>query len=158
MKPDQNPFSPEDTDRHQLWDAHIRNDIEAFLRSDWQAVAGDFDEAAFVALDAGRDPDPVKWQIGFPTLAHYRDVWLRQSEVTRDRADPEKLRDAMYAGVRLARIDFYPGGRALLHKQFDGHLPLKDGTTEPYGWQSLFTLRKGNDGWKIISFVGYLPA
>ena len=152
-----NPFAPDDVDRHYLWDRHMRADIEAFLAGDWSAVAGDFDAENFFALDAGFFDDPANWRMGFPTLAAYRDRWLQMSALTRERADPEKLRHAMYAGAKIARIDFEGENAAILHKVFDGALPLRDGTLEPYGWQSVFTLRRRDGQWRIVSFVGYLP-
>lgn len=152
-----NPFPASDPLRHALWETHMRQDIEAFLRGDWEAVAGDFDEQSFVAIDAGRQADPAQWTIGFPSLAAYRDTWLRMSAETIAKADPEKLKAAMFAGARIARIDFYGPDTALLHKRFNGLLPLRDGGEEPYSWQSVFTLRNTAAGWKIVSFVGYLP-
>ncbi len=137
MTPTENPFDPADPLRHHLWERHIRADIDAFIAGDWDAVAVDFDEAAFQAIDAGFSPDPADWTIGFPTLAAYRDRWLEMSAETRATADPDRLRDAMFAGVRLAR-------------------PLKDGQEDPYAWQSVFTLRLREGAWKITSFVGYM--
>ncbi|WP_370274335.1 hypothetical protein [Pseudooceanicola nitratireducens] len=156
MTPTENPFNPADPLRHHLWERHIRADIDAFIAGDWGAVAGDFDEAAFQAIDAGFSPDPADWTIGFPTLAAYRDRWLEMSAQTRATADPDRLRDAMFAGVRLARIDVYDGDMAILHKVFDGVTPLKDGQEDPYAWQSVFTLRLREGAWKITSFVGYM--
>ena len=156
MTPDLNPFPAEDAERHALWQAHMFNDIEAFLRADWDAVKGDFDAETFMAIDARFQADPALWQIGFPDLDAYRRTWLHQAEVTRAKADPARVRDALFRGARISRIDFGEGGTALLHKVFDGALPLKDGSTETYGWQSVFTLRKRDGAWKIQSFVGYI--
>ncbi|UYV37880.1 glycosyltransferase [Rhodobacteraceae bacterium D3-12] len=156
MSPFDNPFPPNDTDRHALWEAHMRVDIDAFIAADWDAVVDDFDTANFFAIDAGFSDDPADWTVGFPTLAAYRDTWLRSSAETREKADMQNLRHALFSGAKIKRIDFYPDHTAIMHKVFDGNLPLKDGTIEPYAWQSVFTLRKIAGSWKIISFVGYM--
>lgn len=156
MKPSDNPFDPADATRHALWERHMRIDIDAFIAGDWSAVEDDFDADVFQAIDAAHSTNPADWTIGFPNLAAYRDRWLEMSARTKAIADPEKLRDAMFAGARLARIDFYGEDMAILHKVFDGKTPLKDGTEQPYGWQSVFTLRRKGDQWKILSFVGYM--
>jgi hypothetical protein len=156
MRPDQNPFPPEDAERHALWQAHMFNDIEAFLRADWDAVKDDFDAETFVAIDARFQSDPALWQVGFPDLDAYRRAWLHQAGVTAQKADPDRLREALFRGARIARIDFFEKGTAILHKVFDGQLPLRNGDTEAYAWQSVFTLRKRDGAWKIQSFVGYI--
>lgn len=153
-----NPFAPEDTERHAMWETHMRADIDAFIAADWDAVAGDFDAERFFAIDAGFSDDPTDWTVGFPNLATYRDTWLRMSAETRQKADKQKLRQALFDGAKIKRIDFYEGDTAILHKVFDGCLPLKNGSEEPYGWQSVFTLRKIGSAWKVTSFVGYMSA
>lgn len=60
MQSEKNPFPPDDTDRHALWETHMRNDIEAFLRADWKAVADNFDADNFVAIDAAFQSDPAQ--------------------------------------------------------------------------------------------------
>ncbi len=155
--PAQNPFPTSDTLRHALWEQHIKVDIDAFIAGDWSRVADDFDDDRFFALDAKRHSDPARWQVGFPDLAAYRDQWLKQSAVTREKADPAKLRHALLSGAKLARVDQTGDDMLLMHKVFNGALPLRDGSLEPYGWQSLFTLRRSGTAWKIVSFVGYLP-
>lgn len=136
----------------------MRVDIDAFIAGDWEAVAQDFDAEKFIAIDAGRNHDPANWTVGFPNLGAYRATWLRMSAETRERADLGKLREAMFAGARVKRIDFRDDITCILHKVFDGHTPLKNGGEEPYGWQSVFTLRKSEARWKVCSFVGYLRA
>ncbi|MEQ5871626.1 hypothetical protein J4E08_17230 [Sagittula sp. NFXS13] len=157
MKPTENPFTVDDGERHAIWEAHMRVDIDAFIAGDWKAVAQDFDAERFMAFDAHHSHDPAEWSIGFPDLAAYRDTWLRMSAETRDRADPDRLRDAMFAGARVKRIEFQNDTTAILHKVFNGSTPLKGGSEEPYGWQSVFSLRKADGRWKVCSFVGYMP-
>ncbi len=156
MRPCDNPFDPADAVRHALWERHMRVDIDAFITGDWSAVEDDFDAEVFYALDAGYSDDPANWTVGFPDLATYRDRWLEMSAQTRAQADPTRLRDAMFAGARIARIDFYGPDNAILHKVFDGRMPFRDGGEEPYGWQSVFTLKRRAEGWKIVSFIGYM--
>lgn len=138
-------------------DRHIRADIESFLAQDWSQVAEDFDAARFIALNANGSNDPAAWTIAYPDLDAYRDDWLRQSRETIARADPALLRDALFAGAKLAQLRQTTPGVALMLKTFNGTLPLRDGGSEPYSWQSLFTLHLQGDAWKITSFVGYLP-
>ena len=75
---------------------------------------------------------------------------------TRQKADMQRLRRALFAGAKIRRIDFYADDTAILHKVFNGRLPLKGGGEEPYRWQSVFTLRKRDGLWKVVSFVGYM--
>lgn len=155
--PAENPYPASDALRHALWEQHIKTDIDAFIAGDWSRVAADFDAARFCALDAGRSADPADWTVGFPTLEAYKNTWLAQSKVTKERADPALLRDALLAGASLAKVTQTGPDALVMLKSFDGALPLKDGTFEPYGWQSLFTLRLVQQDWKIVSFIGYLP-
>lgn len=155
--PAENPFPSSDTLRHALWEQHIKTDIDAFIAGDWSQVAADFDADRFCALDAGRSANPVDWTVGFPTLEAYKNTWLAQSKVTRERADPAVLRNALLSGASLAKVTQTGPDALVMLKSFDGALPLKDGTSEPYGWQSLFTLRRVQQDWKIVSFIGYLP-
>lgn len=156
MSPFDNPFGPDDPVRRALWEAHMRVDIDAFIAGDWDAVADDFDAATFMAMDAHFSSDPAAWTIGFPDLASYRATWLRMSVETLEKADRQRLRAALFAGARIKRIDFSGNDTAILHKVFDGRLPLKHGGEEAYAWQSVFTLRKLADTWKVTSFVGYM--
>ena len=39
-----NPFNKNDPDRYQIWEMLVKRDIEAFINSDWEAVAKDFIE------------------------------------------------------------------------------------------------------------------
>lgn len=155
--PAENPFPATDALRHALWEQHIKTDIDAFIAGDWSQVAADFDADRFCALDAGRSANPADWTVGFPTLEAYKNTWLAQSKVTRERADPAVLRDALLSGASLAKVTQTGLDALVMLKSFDGALPLKDGTSEPYGWQSLFTLRRVQQDWKIVSFIGYLP-
>ncbi|WP_336510747.1 hypothetical protein [Brucella abortus] len=65
MKGAVNPFAG-DKDREQIWEMFVRLDIEAFIAQDWSMVADDFDEARFLGIHAHNNPDPDKWDAGFP--------------------------------------------------------------------------------------------
>ena len=158
MNPFDNPFPKTDKERHALWEAHMRVDIDAFIAGDWDAVADDFDASSFCALHGNNSDNPADWTIGFPNLSAYRDTWLRMSDETKRKANPDLLRKALFSGARIQRLDFFDGDTAIIHKVFDGRLPLKDGGSEPYSWQSVFTLRKLDQKWKVVSFVGYMAA
>lgn len=153
----QNPFPSTDPTRAAIWDMHIRDDIDAFIAGDWSAIEDTFVSDGFIALDANRSSTPGDWRIAFHSLDAYRDEWLRQSQDTLTKANPETLRTALFDGTSAQRIDFYQGDTAILHKRFDGVLPLRDGRSERFQWQSVFTLRQVDSVWKVVSFVGYLP-
>jgi enamine deaminase RidA (YjgF/YER057c/UK114 family) len=149
----ENPF-PGDPDRSELWDMLVRRDIEAFARADWTAVAQDFDEDRFFAIDAHADADPDTWRITHPQVSDYRDDWLRQSREFN--ADVEDVAASLLAATTLADIEI-AGDRAVAHKKFAGHARRKDGTLIPLCWQSLYQCARRDGRWRITGFVGYLP-
>lgn len=153
----ENPFSPSDRDRHWIWQQHIYQDIVAFLAADWAMVAEDFVGEGFFALDALHSADPAQWVLRYTCLADYRDEWLRQAAETRRVANPSLALPALLKATRLSRVEFPSPERALMHKVFDGELPLADGSVSRLAWQSLFTLKAEAGRWKVTSFVGYLP-
>src|SRR5665213_2029414 len=73
-----NPFVS-DPDRSAIWTMLVERDIAAFTAADWGMVAEDFIEAQFLGIDGRGGDNPDGWRIGFPTLAAYRDEWLRQA-------------------------------------------------------------------------------
>jgi len=149
----ENPFLG-DPDRSELWDMLVRRDIEAFARADWAAVAQDFDEDRFFAIDAQADADPDTWRITYPHVNSYRDDWLRQSREFI--ADVEDVAATLLAATTLADIEI-AGGRAVAHKKFAGQARRKDGTLIPLCWQSLYQCARRDGRWRIVGFVGYLP-
>ncbi|MFQ0815253.1 hypothetical protein AVM02_01800 [Brucella anthropi] len=154
MKGAVNPFAG-DKDREQIWDMLVRRDIEAFVSQDWSMVADDFDEARFLGIHAHNDRDPDKWDAGFPTLASYRDEWLRQAAESAAVEYAEPLADGIFRATNLGVIDI-TGDVAVARKKFDGTIARKDGAEDRLNWQTLYFCRRDGARWKITGFVGYL--
>lgn len=151
-----NPFPTADRERRDIWQMLVARDTDAYLASDWAAVADDFIAEGFYGIDAQRRPNPDEWRMAFPTLAEYRDEWLRQAAATTSRVDRAAARAALLDAVTLVDIEI-AGDGAIAHKKFDGSLPNLDGTHERLHWQTLYICRRHQGRWKIASFVGYLP-
>ncbi|MBC2885651.1 hypothetical protein H7Q97_09550 [Ochrobactrum sp. CM-21-5] len=149
-----NPFAG-DRDREQIWDMLVRRDIEAFVTQNWSLVADDFDELRFLGIHAHNDPNPDKWDTGFPTLASYRDEWLRQAAESASVEYAEPLADGIFRATDLSVIDI-TGDVALARKKFDGTISRKDGTVDRLNWQTLYFCRREGDRWKITGFIGYM--
>ena len=88
----ENPFAG-DADRAEIWEMLVRRDIAAFVGQDWAMVAGDFDESRFLGIHAHNSANPDDWNAAFPTLAGYRDEWLRQAAETAATEFAEPLAD-----------------------------------------------------------------
>ncbi|MEN5249623.1 hypothetical protein [Brucella pseudintermedia] len=149
-----NPFAG-DKDREQIWEMLVRRDIEAFVSQDWSLVADDFDEVRFLGIHAHNDRDPDKWDAGFPTLASYRDEWLRQAAESAAVEYAESLADGIFRATDLGVIDI-TGEVAVARKKFDGTIAKKDGTVDRLNWQTLYFCRREGARWKITGFVGYM--
>jgi len=154
MKGAVNPFAG-DKDREQIWEMLVRRDIEAFVSQDWSLVADDFDEARFLGIHAHNDRDPDKWDAGFPTLASYRDEWLRQAAESAAVEYAEPLADGIFRATNLRVIDI-TGDVAVARKKFDGTIARRDGTVDRLNWQTLYFCRRDGARWKITGFVGYM--
>lgn len=154
MKGAANPFAG-DKDREQIWEMLVRRDIEAFVSQDWSLVADDFDEVRFLGIHAHNDRDPDNWDAGFPTLASYRDEWLRQAAESAAVEYAESLADGIFRATNLSVIDI-TGDIALARKKFDGTIARKDGTIDRLNWQTLYFCRRDGARWKITGFVGYM--
>ena len=158
---DRNPFAGADPDRAAIWDMLVYRDIDAYLAVDWEAVADDFLSDEFFGIDAGKSRNADRWQPSFSSLDAYRDVWLEQARETRENADPDRVRAALFALTTLTQIDI-DGGFALAHKKFDGSVPRRDGSAERLQWQTHYYCKQVADkkaaaAWKIRGFTGYLP-
>jgi hypothetical protein len=151
-----NPFPAADPDRHAIWEMLVRRDIDAFLGQDWGMVDGDFIADGFLGINAYRSDIPDSWRVGFPTLAHYRDEWLRQAAVTAATAYAEPLREALFRVTNLRDIDV-AGDIAVAHKKFDGTVLRADGGKDVLLWQTLYFCRRHEGRWKLTGFVGYMP-
>jgi len=149
-----NPFAG-DKDRAQIWDMLVRRDIEAFVSQNWALVADDFDEARFLGIHAHGQSDPDKWDAAFPTLAAYRDEWLRQAAESAATDYAESRADGVYRATRLSVIDIN-GDVAVARKKFDGAIARADGTQDILNWQTLYFCRRHDDRWRIAGFVGYM--
>ncbi|WP_273784205.1 hypothetical protein [Brucella intermedia] len=149
-----NPFAG-DKDREQIWEMLVRRDIEAFVSQDWSLVADDFDEVRFLGIHAHNDRNPDKWDAGFPTLASYRDEWLRQAAESAAVEYAESLAEGIFRATDLSVIDV-TGDVALARKKFDGTIARKDGSVDRLNWQTLYFCRREKARWKITGFVGYM--
>lgn len=149
-----NPFVG-DKDREQIWEMLVRRDIEAFVSQDWSLVADDFDEMRFLGIHAHNDRDPDKWDAGFPTLASYRDEWLRQAAESAAVEYAESLAEGIFRATDLSVIDI-TGDVAVARKKFDGTIARKDGSVDRLNWQTLYFCRREGARWKITGFVGYM--
>ena len=153
--PDRNPFSPDDPDRHAIWEMLVRRDIAAFVAQDGAAMAADIEAEGFIGLDAQRSSDPDDWRLAYSFDA-YQAEWLRQARATNDRAGGIDLAAALFGATRLDHIDLH-GDMAVAHKKFDGIVRFPDGGTERLDWQTLYFCRRLAGRWKIVGFTGYMP-
>lgn len=154
--PFRNPFPESDTARRAIWEMLVPRDIEAYLGADWSMVAGDFIAEGFLGVSANKDPNPDHWTLAFPTLAAYRDEWLRQAREGQNGSYGEDRRAAIYRTTRLEEIDI-TDATALVRKKFDGGIRKPDGSLDVMTWQTLYYCRRVDDRWKIAGFTGYLP-
>lgn len=154
--PFKNPFPPSDTDRHSIWEMLVARDISAFLAADWSMVADDFVEEGFIGIDGRNEISPDKWRLAFPSLAAYRDEWLRQAKDFAAQSFAEDTRTAIFTTTTLEDIEI-EGETALVRKKFDGSLTKKDGSRDIMRWQTLYYCRVHQGRWKICGFTGYLP-
>jgi hypothetical protein len=150
-----NPF-PGDADRSAIWIMLVDRDIAAFVAADWSLVAGDFIETGFLGIDGKGADNPDGWRIGFPSLAAYRDEWLRQARESQQTAYAEDRAAAIHRATTLAEIEI-SGDIALAHKKFDGSIARADGGSDRLNWQTLYFCRRDAGVWKLTGFVGYLP-
>ena len=152
----QNPFPPHEADRRALWEMLVARDIRAFVAQDWSQVADDFIAENFMGLDAGKQAQPDRWELKYPTLEAYRAEWLRQAQ---EFAEVELVEDkeAAFHRVTVLQDIEIKGDSALLHKKFFGPMKKQDGGEVPTDWQTLYRCRKVDGTWKIAGFTGYLP-
>ncbi len=154
--PFQNPFAETDAARHAIWEMLVPRDIDAFLAADWMMVEGDFISEGFIGVSGHKTPDPDSWTLAFPSLAAYRDEWLKQAREFAAGAYGEDPREAIFRTTTLEEIEIV-GETALVRKKFDGGIRLADGKVDPMHWQTLYYCRLHEGRWKICGFTGYLP-
>lgn len=151
-----NPF-PADPERREIWDMLMRRDFEAFVMGDWSILARDFLEAEFLGIDACRIANPDHWRLNFPTVASYRDEWLRQAAEFKETEFVGKGKlELLFESSVLRDIEIV-GDRALAHKKFNGNGTTVRGMPIRFLWQSVYFLKRVGSQWRITGFVGYLP-
>ena len=150
-----NPFA-NDPDRGAIWTMLVERDIAAFVAADWTMVADDFVEDQFIGIDGKGSDNPDGWRIGFPSLANYRDEWLRQAHESRSTAYAEDRAAAIHRATSLTEIEI-AGDIALAHKKFDGSIARADGGRDVLNWQTIYFCRRVAGVWKLTGFAGYLP-
>jgi hypothetical protein len=150
-----NPF-PNDPDRGAIWTMLVERDIAAFVAADWGMVADDFIAEQFLGIDGRGSDNPDFWRVGFPTLAAYRDEWLRQAAESAKVAYAEDREAAIHRATTLRDIEI-AGDVALAHKKFDGTIARADGGKDVLNWQTLYFCRRHHGRWKLTGFTGYLP-
>lgn len=151
-----NPFDVTD-ERYAMWEGLARRDFEAFLAQDWSITASDFCAAEFVGYDACKTSNPDHWRLRFPSLADYRNEWLRQAKefAAVELCGVSKL-DFLFRALVLRDIEIC-GARAIARKKFHGSAETSKGDTLRLCWQSMFFLKKSGERWLVTGFVGYLP-
>lgn len=150
-----NPF-PDDADRSAIWTMLVPRDITAYVQADWSLVEADFVADDFMGIHGNKSDNPDTWTISFPSLAQYRDEWLRQARDGQKVDYAEDVEAGIHRATSLTEIEI-TGERALAHKKFDGEIKLADGGTDRLNWQTLYFCRKVEGQWKLTGFVGYLP-
>ena len=153
--PFQNPF-PSDSARQAIWEMLVSRDIDAFLAADWSMVEDDFVQEGFIGIDGRKEVNPDKWRLAFPSLAAYREEWLRQARDFAGQSFAEDPRTAIFTTTTLEDIEI-EGDTALVRKKFDGGITKADGSRDVLQWQTLYYCRLHEGRWKISGFTGYLP-
>lgn len=149
-----NPFVVA-TDEYLIWETLVKNDFEGFLANRWDMVADDYLREGFFGIDFGKTADTQQWGLNFPSLESYKKQWLIDAanfQQINFSVDP-RLR--LYELCRLEQLNIQ-GKTALVHKVFDGNLPVKEQEAIVMKWRSLFLMRKIAKQWKIAGFCGYI--
>ncbi|WP_323014910.1 hypothetical protein [Devosia sp.] len=150
-----NPF-PGDAERSAIWTMLVERDIAAYIAADWTMVEDDFVAEDFFGVNGNGCDNPDGWTISFPTLADYREEWLRQAREGQKVAYAEDAEAAIHRATSLTEIEI-KGERAVAHKKFDGSIARADGGKDTLNWQTVYFCRKVDGRWKLTGFVGYLP-
>lgn len=150
-----NPYKG-DPDKEAIWEGIVRRDAEAFVANDWSITSPDFCEEEFYGIDAEQNYNPNLWKMKYPTLASYRDEWLRQRNDFDIDDCKYPLYDQLMSAMFITDIEIN-GDRAIVRKKFDGQIALKSKEDIPLKWQTLYYFKKFNGKWLITGFTGYLP-
>jgi len=151
-----NPFPSTDSDRHAIWQMLVDRDITAFLAADWSMVENDFVEDRFMGIHGHNTANPDHWRLAFPSLAEYRDEWVRQAIDFQKETYRDDPRTAIFSATVLRDIEIN-GDRAIVHKKFDGSITKGDGSKDILNWQTIYYCHRVDGSWKIAGFTGYLP-
>ena len=153
-----NPFDPRrEPDRHGFWQMLVARDCDAFMAADWSLVDDDFAADRFEGISANGSMNPDAWTLTYPTVASYRDDWLRMSaDYRRTPLATDDHRTLLYQMTTLARVEI-AADRAAIWKRFTADVPLRDGDRLRISAQSIYRLHRVDGRWRIAGFVGYLP-
>jgi enamine deaminase RidA (YjgF/YER057c/UK114 family) len=156
MNYDINPFSKDNKDRYEIWEKVVRVDIDAFLAQDWGMCEDDLHAENFIGINANKSANPDSWSLSYDSLDAYKQDWLRQAKDFANNQYVEDKRETLFNATTLRDIEI-KGDSAVLHKKFDGSITRVDGVVEPILWQTIYKMKKINNSWKIIGFIGYMP-
>lgn len=151
-----NPFPPDDGDRHTIWEMLVRRDIRAFVSGDWDAHYADFGAEIFFGIDGRLSDNPDSWRATFADIARYREAWLAGSADFAGRIAPQDLEQALFSLTTLREIEIV-NDFAIARKKFDGTIPLAGAEPTLLRWQTLYFCRRIASRWCIAGFLGYLP-
>jgi len=156
--PHSNPYDPAiESDHHEIWEALIARDSDAFAAADWSLCESDFAADRFDGISAHGSLNPIEWSLQYPTVESYRDDWLRMAHeyLAIPLADISH-QDLLYRMQHIERIEI-SDGRAVVWKQFRATEPLTTGGEYKVQAQSVYRLCHVDGRWLITGFVGYLP-
>ena len=149
-----NPY-PINSEEFLIWEVLIKNDFEGFLNCSWEMVADDYIEDGFFGIDFGKSELPSQWKLEFPSLDMYTKKWLADSNDFQNNNFSADPRSNLYESCSLVNIQITDTS-ALVHKLFNGNIPIQGGTLLSLNWLSLFLLRKHYGKWRIAGFCGYM--
>ena len=149
-----NPYKLE-TDEYYIWEILIKNDFEAFCKTDWKMIQNDFIEDGFFGVDGKSSINKSDWSLTYDSLESYKKDWINQSIEFNKKTFINNPLDVLYTTTKLSKIEIKEN-IALVHKDFNGEFKVLNEESIKLNWISLFVLRKIEGNWKIANFNGYL--
>jgi hypothetical protein len=149
-----NPYL-KNSEEFGIWEVLVRNDFEAFIKTDDSVFDSDYLTENFFGLDLGKQQDTSSWKMKFSTLEAYRKYWLQDSRQFQKFRFLENPKVKLYESCKLDKIDI-KGAVAMVVKKFDGEILLDDSTSLEMKWKSIFLMRKQKGRWLIAGFCGYM--
>lgn len=137
-------------DVRELIDMLWLRDSAAGARSEWRAVADDFEEESFVGYVGG--PGNAAWRIAFPDLASYAKVWVEGTEKLRGDLDPVDYERQIIAASSIGEVEVN-GDWALVRKDFYGTVGQEDSLLNS---RTYYFLRRVGGRWRIVGFAAGL--